>query len=457
MLVYKRWDSVGKLFLFLFFSIYAFSADLHYSLYKKGADDNGSTLLIIGGIHGNEPGGYFAPMVFQQHYNIEKGNVWVVPNLNFDSIVRNRRGIYGDMNRKFAHINSTDRDFQIVTGIKKTITDPKVDLVLNLHDGHGFYRKKYVDHMFNPGAWGQAFIIDQKNIPGVKFGNLHEIAEKIGAETNIQLREDVHEFNIRNTKTKEKSQAMQQSLTYFAVTHNKPAFAIETSKNITELALKVYYQLQNIEKVMNIMGIEYSKDFALEPDEIRELLSDYGTITFPNEKITLDLSNLRKRINFFPIHSKALEYVSDNPLVAIVKEKEYLKIMCGNQLVSTIAYDEYNVDGSLSEVDAEIDGIRQKIKVGSIVPVRKTFNILPIDGYRVNTIGYVNKERDDESNVTITANDIHRRFSIDQDAKTYRVEFYNEDKFCGMVQVKFEDEEQNIVSASGALDSQTPL
>ena len=125
--------------------------------------------------------------------------------------------------------------------------------------------------------------------------------------------------------------------------------------------------------------------------------------------------------------------------------------MCGNQLVSTIAYNEYSVDGSLNEVDAEIDGVRQKIKVGSIVPVKKAFNILPIDGYRVNTIGYVNKERDDESNVTITANDIHRRFSIDQDAKTYRVEFYNEDKFCGMVQVKFEDEEQNIVTASGTL------
>jgi len=88
----------------LLLSTYAFSANLHYSLIKKESGKEGSTLLIIGGIHGDEPGGYFAPMLLAKHYKIESGNLWVVPNLNFDSIVKNARGINGDMNRKFAKI-----------------------------------------------------------------------------------------------------------------------------------------------------------------------------------------------------------------------------------------------------------------------------------------------------------------------------------------------------------------
>lgn len=94
------------------------AANLHYSLIKKESSQAGSTLLIIGGIHGDEPGGYFAPMLLAKHYKIESGNVWIVPNLNFDSIVQNKRGVYGDMNRKFAKIEPKDKDLEIVNEIK---------------------------------------------------------------------------------------------------------------------------------------------------------------------------------------------------------------------------------------------------------------------------------------------------------------------------------------------------
>jgi len=52
-------------------STYAFSANLHYSLIKKESGKEGSTLLIVGGIHGDEPGGYFAPMLLARYYKIE--------------------------------------------------------------------------------------------------------------------------------------------------------------------------------------------------------------------------------------------------------------------------------------------------------------------------------------------------------------------------------------------------
>ena len=165
--------------LLLLLSTCAFSANLHYSLIKKESGKEGHTLLIVGGIHGDEPGAYFAPMLLAKHYKIESGNVWVVPNLNFDSIVKNSRGAYGDMNRKFAKIESKDKDFEIITDIKKLLLTPKVDLILNLHDGKGFYREQTINKDVNPKAWGQATVIDQQQISGAKFGNLADIAKKV--------------------------------------------------------------------------------------------------------------------------------------------------------------------------------------------------------------------------------------------------------------------------------------
>ena len=229
------------------------------------------------------------------------------------------------MNRKFASIKPKDKDFQIVYDIKQLILDKKVDMILNLHDGHGFYRKKSLNALCNPKAWGQACIIDQRILKDVQFGNLSEIAEQVSKESNIDLFEDVHEFNVKNTHTRAKDPAMQQSLTYFAIKHDKPAFAIETSKNIKDLDLKVYYQLKSIEEFMKIMGIKFTRDFKLNRENIKKILQNYGTLELSKGKISLPLNNLRPTLNYFPM-SKKLEYSSKNPLVALVRTRHFIKI-----------------------------------------------------------------------------------------------------------------------------------
>ena len=82
------------------------SANNHFDfdLIKKGEDDN-NTLLVVGGIQGDEPGGFVSASLLATHYEITKGSVWIVPNLNFYSIIKRSRGPYGDMNRKFAHLS----------------------------------------------------------------------------------------------------------------------------------------------------------------------------------------------------------------------------------------------------------------------------------------------------------------------------------------------------------------
>jgi hypothetical protein len=424
-------------------STYAFSANLHYSLIKKESGKEGSTLLIVGGIHGDEPGGYFAPMLLARYYKIESGNLWIVPNLNFDSIVKNSRGINGDMNRKFAKIETKDKDFDTVAEVKKLILNPKVDLTLNLHDGQGFYRDRQIDKNFNPKAWGQATIIDQQQISNAKYGNLAEIAKKVNQETNVDLIEDVHEFNVKNTNTKSQDKAMQQSLTYFSITNNKPAFAIETSKNITQLSHKVFYQLKTIEKFMNVMNIKYSRSFELSEENIKKLLNDDGMLEIPPTKITLDLSTLKTYIKFFPMSKDKLVYNSNNPLVAVIKDKDEYKIMNGNILVSTLKPDFIKFEHSLNDIGLIIDGKKTTAKIGSLISAKNSFQIDPINDYRINIIGYSKPGVVSEDGIRVEPKDFIKSYAIDKDETTYMVQFYKDKKFCGMVNIKFEDEKKS--------------
>jgi len=406
------------------------AANFHYTVYKK-TTLSGPTLLIIGGIHGNEPGGYFAPSIFKNNYEILDGNVWIVPNLNFDSIVLNKRGIYGDMNRKFAKISDKDKDYEIVSDIKNLMLEKDVDLILNLHDGHGFYREQNIDNIFNTSAWGQACIIDQQEIEGAKFGKLADIAKRVSKETNIALAEDVHEFNVKNTQTKEKDESMQQSLTYFAIQNKKAAFAVETSKNIIELELK------SIEEFMNIMGIKYTRNFELTQASISRLLSSYGDISFSKGQIILPLDNLKPIINNFPTDKQRLEYSSKNPLIALIKDKNGFKVMNGNIEVTKIVPQMFDFDNSLTDIKMIVDSQQISASIGDIIEVKESFCILEQDGYRANIIGFSPQHNDLETNIDIHEKDIMKRFSIDKNEEVFRIEFYKDKKFSGMLFVRF--------------------
>ena len=131
-----------------------------FDLIKMGYKDE-NTLLIVGGIQGDEPGGFMAASLISTHYNITKGSVWIVPNLNFYSIIERSRGPYGDMNRKFANLSKSDPEYKTIQRIKSYISDESVKLVVNLHDGSGFYRPTYIDKNHSQYKWGQCSIIDQ--------------------------------------------------------------------------------------------------------------------------------------------------------------------------------------------------------------------------------------------------------------------------------------------------------
>ena len=420
-----------KKIFFLIIFIYLNAANLHFSLYKKDGIP-GNTLLVIGGIHGNEPGGYYAPSFLVKYYKIIKGSLWIVPNLNFDSIIKFRRGIYGDMNRKFAYISKYDKDYDIVKDIKKIILNPKIDLILNLHDGHGFYRDSWQNSIFNPAAWGQTCIIDQEKIKTKKFGNLGEIARKVSSNLNTDLQKDYHFFNVKNTHTKFKDEQMRLSLTYFAITHGKPAFAIETSKNIKDLPTKIYYQLRAIEEYMQIMNIEYKRNFALNIPTIKKLLKNEEYV-YINNNTVLPVKNIDKIVRYFPLTSKNITYKSKNPLIAVVKEKNHYVLYEGFHRRAVLYPQYFKNFCKIKKVNVEIDGIKKEISIPSIVKVKKYFKVL--SNKRVNVIGFSSKKS--ESFIKITKKDLLKKYAVDKKGNIFRVEIYDNKSFCGMFLIDF--------------------
>jgi hypothetical protein len=428
------------------------SRQIDFSLHKLEADRPGNTLLVIGGIQGDEPGGFNAASLLVTHYRIKKGNVWVVPNLNFISIIKRSRGVYGDLNRKFATLGNSDPEFDTISRIKAILLDDRVDLVLNLHDGSGFYRPTYVDRTHSPHRWGQSIIIDQRQIPVNRFGNLGEIADRVVTEVNHYLFAEEHAYHVKNTRTGEGDTEMERTLTYYAIRNRKPAFGVEVSKTFPT-HMRAYYHLQVLEAYMDLLGIEYERAFNLSARGVRDAIDSGAKLAFYDNRIFLDMTNARKRLGYIPL-KKAAEIVfrPSSPLVALVESGKSYRVFHGNRRVTSLDPQYFEYDSSIDAITIEVDGDQQKVDFGNMVEVAQSFLVVPEKGYRVNVIGFKQPGSGNESGIAIHKDDITKRFSVDKEGRIYRVEVYRKKKFSGMVLVNFSDKrEDRIASDSSAV------
>jgi len=425
----------SSLFLFLFSSFLVAQNSFDFDLIKKGNQDN-NTLLVIGGIQGDEPGGFVSASILATHYEITKGSIWIVPNLNFYSIIKRSRGPYGDMNRKFSNLSKKDPEYATVERIKNYIKDENVKLVVNLHDGSGFYRPKYIDDLHSPHRWGQCSIIDQSNIDIADYGNLEEISSKVVEHVNKKLIKDEDIYHVHNTRTKEGDKEMEKTLTYFAINQGKAAFGNEASKSLPTHK-RVYYHLLVLEKYMDIMGIEYKRKFTLNANGVYNAINNDIHISLYDGKIQLPLAEIRNIVKYFPIKKDGVvDFKASNPLLTIIKNNNIYTIQYGNRRLSRLKADYLDIDEEHNVVKLKVDGKLQSVKFGSLVDVEKSFLVKEKNGYRVNVIGYTNKNKL-ETDVEIEKREIPKRFSIDKKGKIYRVEYYNKNKFAGMVLIKF--------------------
>jgi hypothetical protein len=414
------------------------NGNLDFTFHKMESGKKGPTLLVVGGIQGDEPGGFNAATLLYSHYTIRSGAVWVVPNLNFASIVKSSRGVYGDMNRKFSLLNLTDPEYSVIKRIKSIIQDKQVDLVLNLHDGSGFYRPHAVDEKRNPLRWGQSVIIDQESIESEPWGKLGELARQVSAEVNAQIFDPDQAYHVKNTNTRLGDREMEKTLSYFAIQHGKPAFGLEASKDFPA-QVRVFCHVLLVESFMRRLGIEFERNFELTPEGVHQAINSDLALAFYDKRILLNLENIRDHIGYLPLKKgSTLEFSTSNPLVTVVPNAGGIfQVYYGNRAITTLTPQYFEYDQALKEVSLQVDGTKRSVKIGEIVGVNRSFTLTPKTGWRANVIGFQRLGLEDESGVDLAKKDIQDRFSLDRDGCVFRVEFYKGNKFAGMILVDF--------------------
>jgi len=230
------------------------------NVYKIYGKKSGKTLMLIGGIQGNEPGGFLSADLYAD-MSLAEGNLIVVPRANFYSILLNHRGAHGDMNRRFAgEPEKMDMDDKIVSILKDLIAES--DYLLNLHDGSGYYFPEYISKWRNPAAFGQSIIADCEEYHPPDRDTvirLGDMARTIVMEINQEIANDLHKFHFNDTRTNEPGSIHREQLkaaTYYALIHHHiPAFGIETSKFLPSIDLKVRYHNLAINAFMKLFGV----------------------------------------------------------------------------------------------------------------------------------------------------------------------------------------------------------
>ena len=392
------------------------------------------TLLIIGGIQGDEPGGFNATNIFLNHYTIKNGSVWIVPVLNPHSMLLNHRGIYDDMNRKFATIDPNDPEKPLIEHIKSVIKENQVEAILHLHDGSGYYRPNFESVLANPNRWGNCTVIDQATLEGAKYGALESIANAMIAHINAHLLAPIHRYHLHNTQTAEKDKEMQKALTFYAINQGKPGYANEASKELN-VAQRVYYHLLAIDALLTQMGIEFERDFTLSPQNVQKAIKDHSQ-TFRLENLPeMPLFGLRTPLANFPIpkgkRASEITITSSNKILGLLPRDGSLTLKYGNNVMTKILPKRIDFyQGSLAPLEATIDKQTRKIALGERVQIAREIslpNTIVLDNNRqarLQVVGLIGGG--DSSHITKAS--LNPSASLDVAGKLYRTEVYIQEK-----------------------------
>ncbi len=280
--------------------------------YIKGKE-NGPTIMVQGGIQGDETSGILTAQLLIK-CELIKGNLIVVPRANPYAILLRKRQVNVDLNRRFDKDYNTFYEDFLARAIK--FLARLSDGLIHLHEGSGFYSPKYINALKNPFRYGQSIIIDTSN-----FYNklcLAALASKVLEKINAEIYPVQFSFKLFNMNTLSpitKYPEQRKSFTYYMIKKlKKPAFAIEVSKNISDLNWKVYYQLKTVIELLSELGVVVKppKDmFCFVKKEIKKA----PLITIKNEPLGKDVSFYPLSLvkfeskDFFPLRWSV---VSDN-------------------------------------------------------------------------------------------------------------------------------------------------
>ncbi|MCX8085204.1 MAG: M14/M99 family metallopeptidase [Calditerrivibrio sp.] len=357
--------------------VYLEGTDYELHIYRIYGKEPGKKGLIVGGIQGDEPGGYLSADLYVDSW-LERGDLIIVPRANFKSIILFNRGTDGDMNRRFIDAKKKHEMDQVIDIIKGLMAES--DFFLHLHDGSGFYSPVYVNPLRNPNRWGQSVIVDAEVYScGDKVLDLGKMAKRVVAETNKKIQNKKYHFEYFNTDTdnpETKYKEMKKTATYYALkNYCIPSFGLETSKNLPDDKTKILHKTYLINEFFKIFDLKpeipeivlpkpFLKHIVIKHDDNFLELKNGSVVTFPlgTKLMVYDIVSNYKRglscdiLGFNGLNDSKIPFVIEKDTDIICRKDHHVigKI--------TLKIQRDNVSEKYFEV--EVNGVVKKIKDG---------------------------------------------------------------------------------------------
>jgi predicted deacylase len=143
----------------------------------------GPTVLVVGGIHGNEPAGFRAADQIR-HWPVERGKLIVIPKVNRLGVEANTRWAPDhrndrearDLNRNFGSLEQPEPRTDHCRALWKFVEEERPEWIFDLHEGFDFHR-------VNPKSVGSSVIA---------FPDQSDFAAKLQRAVNQNIPEALH-------------------------------------------------------------------------------------------------------------------------------------------------------------------------------------------------------------------------------------------------------------------------
>lgn len=216
-----------------------------YYVFDSGK--SGNTVMVVGGVHGNEPSGHEAAKLLYEDYLhdrriLQTGKLVIIPTANVTGLKENKRKLEGvDLNRQYPGVKDGNPAQQVAYQIDQLMRAHNVQMVIDLHSG---FRNASGKGMGNTvrGTAGKARQLAK------------ETADYINAKMGYQPGE--HKYWKLGGIPKSTTTAANINQKEHG---NKPGFTIEVLRNQSPMPVKVKEHLYAVEYLLASMGLEKLK------------------------------------------------------------------------------------------------------------------------------------------------------------------------------------------------------
>lgn len=204
------------------------------ALYVVTAPAEGPVVLVIGGIHGDEPAGYLAAEAVAT-WVVDRGTLIVIPRAHIPAIRRRQRNGEDllDLNRSFPGNASGSPTERLAAAIYGVMLEFEPDWVIDLHEALFFERLR-------PGALGQTLIYPPQ-------GSSTDVVEQLLVKVNSTIRAPANHFLLLRG-------LLRGTVLSAAVSVGAESIMVETCKQLP-LDERVQQQRQAVLSLLYLLGI----------------------------------------------------------------------------------------------------------------------------------------------------------------------------------------------------------